>query len=82
MSGECDRCGQHCVDCVCVKKDSVITMYADTGKWFIKISKDGFKFNHDDYPHALVDDFARAFVELLEKEFVVTMEKSNDHLRP
>ncbi len=59
--------------------ESKIIVSVDAGKWIIEISKDGFKFNREDYPNALADDFARAFVEILEKRFVVTMEKRNEH---
>lgn len=55
--------------------DSKIICNVDPGKWIIKISKDGFKFNHEEYPNAIADDFAKAFVQILEKQYVVTMEK-------
>jgi hypothetical protein len=55
--------------------DSKITLSLAPGKWIIEISEDGFKFNREDYPQATANDFARAFVEILEKQFVVTMEK-------
>ena len=43
--------------------------------WLISISNDGFKFNREAYPNALADDFARAFVEIMERQFVVTFKK-------
>lgn len=56
-------------------QNSKIIISVDTDKWIIEISKDGFKFNHEEYPNATADLFAQAFVDILEKQFVVTMEK-------
>lgn len=47
----------------------------DNDKWILKINPDGIFFNHDDYPNALPNDFAKAFIEILEKEYVVTFTK-------
>lgn len=52
-----------------------ISIWVDTDKWIIKIGRDGFKFNHEEYPNALADDFAEAFVTILERNYDVTMEK-------
>ena len=45
------------------------------GSWFMKITKEGFKFNRERFPHAEIDDFAKAFMELLEKSFDVKFTK-------
>jgi hypothetical protein len=58
--------------------DSKIIFCVDKGKWLIEISKDGFKFNRQDYPNAMPDDFAKTFVDILEKQFVVTMKRRDD----
>jgi len=50
-------------------------MCVDTDKWIIRISKDGFKFNHAEYPNATAETFAQAFVDILERKYIVTMEK-------
>jgi hypothetical protein len=55
--------------------DNKIIVNVEPGKWIIEISPDGFKFNREEYPDALVDDFARAFIQILEMNFDVTMEK-------
>lgn len=61
-----------------------IIFFGEPGKWFMKISKKGFEFNREEYPNSAVDDFARAFMELIEKEFIVTFERrkkdENDHV--
>lgn len=56
-----------------IEKPEIIVC-VDSDKWIIKIGRDGFKFNRIDYPDALPDDFAKAFVDILEKQFDVTME--------
>lgn len=28
MSGECDKCGEHCLECHCMKQDHVIKIWA------------------------------------------------------
>ncbi len=56
-------------------KDACIKFNVEPGKCIIFINKDGIKFNHKDYPNATADAFAQAFVDILEKQYVVTMEK-------
>ncbi len=58
--------------------DSQIIAQVDTDKWIFEVSKNGFRFNHEGYPNALPDDFAKAFVDILEKQYVVTMEKRSN----
>ncbi|MCK5021604.1 MAG: hypothetical protein KAS32_31640 [Candidatus Peribacteraceae bacterium] len=43
--------------------------------WAIRIRKDGIFFNREFYNESTVDDFALAFMELLEKGFDVTFTK-------
>ena len=55
-------------------KDEII-FYAEPSKWFIKINKGGIFFNREIYPDCGPDDFAEAFINILEKEFTVKFEK-------
>lgn len=50
----------------------------EPGKWIFKITKDGFKFNHQEYPNLTPDGFAQAFCDILEKQYTVTFEKRSD----
>lgn len=59
-------------------ENSKIILSPYDGQWIIEISKNGFKFNREDYPDALPDDFAQAFVDILEKKFDVTMQKRDE----
>jgi len=43
--------------------------------WAIRIRKDGIFFNRELYNESTVDDFALAFMELLERQFDVTFIK-------
>lgn len=52
--------------------------YADSDNWFLKINRDqGIVFNREKYPNSTPDDFAKAFMDILEKEFTVKFEKKN-----
>lgn len=48
-----------------------ITFQDSPNQWFLKITKKGFIFNRERFPEASIDEFAKAFMELLEKEFDV-----------
>lgn len=61
--------------CELTQPESTITACVEHNKWIIRISKDGIKFNHEEYPNATADVFAQAFIDILEKQFDVTMEK-------
>ena len=55
----------------------------DDNTWIIDISKEGIKFNRELFPDRSVDDFANAFIGILEKEFPermreLFMRKEND----
>jgi putative NADH-flavin reductase len=43
--------------------------------WCIKIRKDGIQFNKKYYSDSSPDDFAKAFIEILEKNYTVKFEK-------
>ena len=64
-------------DCITIGEPewSAITFSIDKGIWLIKMSKDGIRFNREDYPDYLAGDFAKQFIELLEKQFTVKFEK-------
>lgn len=45
-------------------------------KLMIQITEEhGIQFNHEEFPNLTPDDFAKAFCDCLEKEFIVTLEK-------
>lgn len=56
---------------------NVIAFYSGPpeNNWIIEISKDGFKFNREAYPDACADDFAAAFIEIMELKFDITFNK-------
>ena len=43
--------------------------------WFFRISKEGIFFNKEAYPDFIADDFAKAFVDILEKSYDLKFEK-------
>ena len=55
--------------------NSKITAALGDGTWLFEISRDGFKFNREQFPDATANVFAKAFVDILEKDYVVTMEQ-------
>ncbi len=59
-------------------EEKSITMRPNADKpWMIRLSeKNGIQLNREDYPHAIPDDFAAAFVETLENVFNVSFEKN------
>jgi len=58
-----------------MENEHVITFNVTATDWAIKITKEGIKFNREKFPDAMPDDFARVFIELLEREFIVKFEK-------
>ncbi len=53
-----------------VKSEIVCTL--EGSEWCIKINKEGIFFNKDLYPNFTANDFALAFILILEKQFTVT----------
>ncbi len=51
------------------------TSGAPLNTWFLRINKNGIFFNKEIYPDSMPDDFARAFIEVLEKNYDVTFTK-------
>lgn len=55
---------------------SAIIFNADSdGPWVMKLTREGIFFNRDTYPNSTSDDFAKAVIEILEKQYAVTFEK-------
>lgn len=54
----------------------MITFNADANVWFLKLTKDGIFFNKELYPNSQPDDFAQAFIDLLEKKFTIKFERT------
>ena len=44
-------------------------------KWLIEINEDGIKFNHEEFPNATADDFAKTFVDILETQYALSIGK-------
>lgn len=57
------------------KEPSEIEMSNGEGTWFIRITENGIKFNRDKFPDSKPDDFAKAFMEILENNFSVKFTK-------
>jgi len=62
-----------------LNEKSEIIMSVDLDKWFIRISCDGIKFNHEEYPNVSLEGFAKAFCDLLEKNYKVKFIKTEDN---
>lgn len=60
-----------------IKQPSKITCHTGT-TWFLEMSDRGIKFNHEDFPESKPDDFARAFMELMEKEYAIKFIKKTE----
>lgn len=43
--------------------------------WLIEITAEGIKFNREFFPDTNPDEFAKAFIEILEKNFEVSFTK-------
>jgi len=56
-------------------KESEIFFNVDAGKWVMKLTKSGIVFNREIYPDSSPDDFAKVFIDILEKEYIVKFEK-------
>ena len=54
-----------------IDKTSNLEFSDGFGNWFIRIEKDGIKFNREKFPNSGPDDFAKAFIEILERNFKV-----------
>lgn len=50
---------------------SQIIFQVDNENWAIKITKEGIIFNRELYPVSMPDDFAKCFIELLERSYKV-----------
>lgn len=57
--------------------ESEICFNADTDLWALKITRNGIFFNREIFPNSLPDDFALAFIEILEKQFTVKFERKS-----
>lgn len=57
----------------CVKNQ--ICFYAIPDVWALKITEKGLVFNREYYPNSKPEDFAIAFIEILEKCFTVNFTK-------
>jgi hypothetical protein len=55
-----------------VKSEFVFHNGPPENTWIIKISREGISFNHEAFPNCTSDDFAKAFVEILEKNYTVS----------
>jgi hypothetical protein len=54
-----------------VTPPSQMTFFAYKDKWFMKMTTEGIFFNHEEYPTSQASDFARAFMELMEKNYKI-----------
>lgn len=88
MNDECEKCGEHALECGCHKptyalkmadpKVSEITFCPQPGEWVMKITRDkGILFNRERYSDAKPDDFAQAVIEILETTFTIKFERKN-----
>ncbi len=48
------------------------------GNWIIEISKEGIKFNREDFPNIDADGFAKAFCDILEMNYSFSFTKRNE----
>lgn len=55
---------------------SEIIFQPEKNKWALKITGDGVVFNRECYPNSTPDDFAKCFIELLEKFYTVKFYKN------
>lgn len=51
------------------------TFMADEGIWLLEITNEGIKFNREYYPNAMPDNFAQAFIDILEMNYDVHFTK-------
>jgi hypothetical protein len=48
------------------RRSGKITLHNEVS-WVIEITKDGIRFNRENFPEWLADDFVREFIEVLER---------------
>ncbi len=48
------------------------------GNWIIEISEEGIRFNHQDFPNVDAEGFAKAFCDILEKNYDVHFTKRKE----
>lgn len=58
-------------------KTSKFTFWVDKDIWAIKISEEGIKFNREVFPMKTPNDFAKIFIEILEKNYKVKFTKDD-----
>ena len=68
------------VESLNIKPPSCLTFIPGANKpWLLKMSvENGIELNREDYPDALPDDFAKEFMEILEKVTSIRFEMNND----
>jgi len=47
--------------------ENPVLSFSLENQWIVKLTKKGFEFNHADYPELTASDFARDFIEILER---------------
>ena len=59
-----------------INKPPTIFCFMDNyGNWLIQISKGEIKFNREKFPNFTPQDFANSFIEILEKNYAINLEK-------
>ena len=49
--------------------------FSHEGKWLIKISTEGIKFNREEFPNLDAEGFVHEFINILETHFNIKFEK-------
>ena len=60
------------------KEPSEIVMMLDKDNWFMKFTTKGILFNQEAYPTGDINSFARAFIELMEREYKIKFVKKDE----
>ena len=68
MSSECDKCGEHCLDCHCKSKNQ----FYFQGKWFDD-SEAMFKYAEEWKSFPLDEETAKRIVDRLKNEIVMNV---------
>ncbi len=58
------------ITCNIINPESKIT-FAIENKWFMELGVNGIRFNREEYPDCEVNDFAKDFMELMEKSYKI-----------